>query len=141
MDSKHFLILTSVVFFSAPLWGESYTVSNNNDSGSGSLREAIIELNTTGNTATNTITIDSGLSPILLTSKLPVIQKTVTITTSGAVPQIIDGNQNRLFVANADLTLKNCNIQNGVAMGGNGISDRGSGGGGGLGAGGSICIA
>ncbi|KAG6558983.1 Autotransporter beta-domain [Candidatus Rhabdochlamydia oedothoracis] len=141
MDSKHFLILTSIIFFSAPLWGDTYTVSSEADAGPGSLRQAILDLNETGNTATNTITINSGLPPILLTSKLPVIQRTATITTSGTVPQIIDGNQNRLFVANANLTIENCNIQNGAAIGGNGISGQSSGGGGGLGAGGGVYVA
>ncbi|QYF47984.1 Autotransporter beta-domain [Candidatus Rhabdochlamydia oedothoracis] len=141
MDSKHFLILTSIIFFSAPLWGDTYTVSSEADAGPGSLRQAILDLNETGNTATNTITINSGLPPILLNSKLPVIQRTAKITTSGTVPQIIDGNQNRLFVANANLTIENCNIQNGAAIGGNGISNQGSGGGGGLGAGGGVYVA
>ncbi len=81
---------------------------------------------------------------IQLASDLPVIQKEVTITTSGNIPQIIDGNakQFRLFAAIAPLAIQNCTLENGGAVGGNGYNANAStgGGGSGLGAGGAIYI-
>ncbi|PWU14784.1 MAG: hypothetical protein C5B45_03910 [Chlamydiae bacterium] len=133
----HFIIVSS------SLCAASFTVSSNADSGVNTLRQAIIDLNSSVDLS-NTITIVAGLPEIQLASDLPVIQKEVTITTPGNIPQIIDGNTNqfRLFAATAPLTVQNCTLQNGGAIGGNGYNadtDAG-GGGGGLGAGGAIYI-
>ena len=132
-------ILHSILIF-LPLWAASFCfvmriVGRN-------LRQAILDLNSWEH---QTITINTGLSSIVLASSLPLIQKEVTITTSGATPQVIDGstNQFRLFAATAPLTVQNCTLQNGIALGGAATAGVPNywGGGGGLGAGGAIYVA
>ena len=71
-----------------------------------------------------------------ITSDLPVIKKNTVVTSTRH--QIIDGKgKYRLFATiRADLTINNCTLSNGAAIGGNAKG----GGGGGLGAGGGIYI-
>ncbi|KAG6559232.1 Autotransporter beta-domain [Candidatus Rhabdochlamydia oedothoracis] len=147
MKSIRFFVLNSLTLFSAHLWSASLTVSTSEDNGPGSLRQAILELNSAIGTS-HTITINAGLPTITLASSLPVIQKPVSIITSGGIPQVIDGNANqfRLFATTKPLTVQNCTLQNGGALGGNATTTTGgpgggAGGGGGLGAGGGIYIA
>lgn len=151
-------IYTGTIAFSALSWGGSFTVTSNNDTGPGSLRQAILDLNSSTDSS-NTITIDSGLATITLASDLPLIEKSVSITTSGATPQVIDGNakQFRLLStlsndgSSLSISIQNCTLQNGGAIGGSGAdglsggsstsnANRGAGGGGGLGAGGALFI-
>ena len=49
------------------LWAADFTVTNNADSGAGSLRQAIINPNTTGG-GNNNIIVNSGVGTITLTS-------------------------------------------------------------------------
>ncbi|HEV3270301.1 MAG TPA: autotransporter domain-containing protein [Candidatus Rhabdochlamydia sp.] len=144
-----FLIFHSVLVSSSSLWAASFTVSSNADSGIGTLRQAIIDFNTSSD-ASSTITINPGLSTILLASDLPIIEPAISsvvdlvITTSGPAPQIIDGNANqfRLLASFVQLDIQNCIFQNGGSIGGNGYNADATsgGGGGGLGAGGGIYI-
>ena len=61
-----------------PLWAADFIVSTNADSGAGSLRQAIINSNASG--GSNTITINSGVGTITLTSgDLPSIANNATI--------------------------------------------------------------
>ena len=136
-------LLSSLLFYSAHLESAAFTVTNNSDNGAGSLRAAILNLNSSGSPAGNTITINGGLSTITLLSNLPQIQNGVTISTTGPTPQIISGNNlYTLFNVAAPLILQNCTLTAGMAAGGaggNGTSNSG-GGGGGLGAGGALYI-
>ena len=144
-------LLSSLLFYSAHLESAAFNVINNNDSGSGSLRQAILDLNSSGSNTGNTITISGGLSIITLASNLPPIQKGVTILTTGGVSQQISGNNlYTLFNVAAPLILQNCTLTAGMAVGGAGANGTtttpypgvgSSGGGGGLGAGGAIYIA
>ncbi len=57
----------------------TFTVTNTNDSGSGSLRQAIIDSNSTPGNNTINFDIGSGLVQIIPTSPLPAITNTVTV--------------------------------------------------------------
>jgi hypothetical protein len=77
----------------------TFTVTNVNDSGSGSLRQAILSSNATGGMAANTINfaIGAGLQTISPKSALPTITHAVTLDATtqpgtGALPRIsLDG--------------------------------------------------
>ncbi|MGB7128523.1 MAG: hypothetical protein WBD50_05480 [Candidatus Rhabdochlamydia sp.] len=132
----------SCLVFSSSLWGASFTVNTNADGGAGSLRKAITDLNASSD-AENTITFNNRLATITLASDLPVILNPVTINGS-ITPQVIDGNgQYRLIASTNTLSINRCTLQNGAAIGQNGIDglQASGGGGGGLGAGGAIYIA
>ena len=74
-----------------PAWAVDFIVSNNADSGVGSLRQAIIDLNTTGG-ASNNIIVNSGVGTITLTSgDLQTVARNVTVV----------GNNNTLSGNNA----------------------------------------
>ena len=130
-------------FGGSSLLAATFTVTNTNDSGSGSLRWAIEQAN--ANPGSNdTITFDSGLGTISLSSGLPVIDKqggTLSIEGSGASSLTIDGGNNSraFFVHQGTVTIKDVTIANGTAQGGNGGAAQ-TGGGGGLGAGGAIFV-
>lgn len=115
------------------LYSANIPVTTNANSGAGSLRQAIIDINS-GLDDLNTINIQiPENSPISLSSDLPVIKKNTHITSS--TKQSINGNNKyRLFATiMADLKISNCTLENGAAIGGNG-------GGGGMGAGGGVYI-
>jgi len=129
-----------------------FVVTNVNDSGPGSLRQAILDANAAGAPlgvpgATQTITFNSGVGTIALQSALPLIYTNVNIVgTTGAA---IDGAGafRGLFVSGLATTgngappavavsIANLTIQNVVAQGGAG----GDVAGGGLGAGGALFV-
>lgn len=119
----------------------TFAVTTAADSGAGSLRAAIDGAN--GATGPHTITFDSGVGTIALSSALPVIKSSVTIDGSGASGgsvTIDGGGANRIFFAgdgNAiTVNLANLALENGSATGGNG----GASAGGGMGAGGALFI-
>jgi len=131
-------------FAGSPLWATEYTVNSAADDGTaGTLRWAIEQAN--ANPGSNdTITFDSGLSSISLSSGLPVIDKqggTLSIEGSGASSLTIDGGSSSraFFVHQGTVTIKDVTIANGTAQGGNGGAGH-TGGGGGLGAGGAIFV-
>ena len=71
----------------------TYVVTNTNDSGAGSLRQAILNANTTTGTDTITFSIGSGFQTISLASALPTLTGQVTLDAStqpgyGGVPLI-----------------------------------------------------
>ncbi|HLB52510.1 MAG TPA: hypothetical protein VJK48_02235, partial [Chlamydiales bacterium] len=80
-----------------------FTVTTNADSGAGSLRQAITDLNTTGG-ASNTININSGLGTITLASSLPAINKNVDVV-GPAAPQAIAASNNQVFFINSTFTV------------------------------------
>ena len=137
---SHFLFFT-IFCYSVHLTAATYIVNTPNDSGTGSLRQAILNLNATGTAVGNTITIN-GVPTITLAADLPTIQNGVAIQSSGTT--VINGsNLYRLFVASAPVTIQNCTLQNGAAIGGAATTGVGpyGGAGGGMGAGGALYIA
>lgn len=120
-----------------------FTVSNTNDSGAGSLRQAITDLNNTGTpgvpATSNTIsfTLPGPGTSISLGSDLPVITKGVTISVgSGPNPTITGNNRRAIATSQASVSMSNVSISGSRATGGAGTA----GGGGGLGAGGAIYV-
>nr|MBA3964781.1 DUF4347 domain-containing protein [Nitrospirales bacterium] len=94
----------------------TYTVTNTNDSGAGSLRQAIINANAAP--GTDTIVIPTG-TYVLTTGKLD-IDDNVIITGAGAATTIIDGNANkRVFETkgSSTVTMSGLTIQNGRESG------------------------
>ncbi|MGH6716778.1 MAG: hypothetical protein ACREDC_11380, partial [Bradyrhizobium sp.] len=114
-----------------------YVVSNNNDSGAGSLRQAIIDADNAGaplgvpNGTTPAIVFNAGVGTITLASALPLIYSNVTITGSAGAAIDGAGSFRGLFVsglattgngapASVTVSISNLAIQNVVAQGGNG---------------------
>lgn len=95
------------------------TVKTHADSGAGSLRQAIVDINQ-GSDSSNIIDLQiPNNTPIVLQSDLPLIKKNTTINSTGKQPVNGQG-QYRLFATIiADLTLTNCNLDQGAAIGGN----------------------
>ncbi|WP_342347566.1 DUF4347 domain-containing protein [uncultured Nitrospira sp.] len=90
----------------------TFTVTNTNDSGAGSLRQAIIDANAAP--GTDTIVIPTG-TYVLTTGKLE-IDDNVIITGAGAATTILDGNANeRVFETkgSSTTTMSGVTIQNG----------------------------
>jgi hypothetical protein len=127
----------AAMVLASPAWAATYTVINTNDSGAGSLRQAIIDANADTGVA-DTINFDLGsAATITLTSgQLPTITDTATegagLTIDGGSADItISGaNQYRVFeVAFVELTLRNLTVANGAnatfGEGGGGIYNRG----------------
>ncbi|MGQ9871520.1 DUF4347 domain-containing protein [Leptodesmis sp.] len=117
---------------------DTFTVTNTNDSGAGSLRQAILNANALA--GTDTITFDPnvfGSSPqtITLTSGQLIINDSVDIFEPLSSTLTVSGNNsNRVFFVNqGTVNLANFTIANGLARGGDGSS--GGGGGGGFGGG------
>ncbi|MGN6134376.1 MAG: hypothetical protein ACTHOU_07725, partial [Aureliella sp.] len=117
------------------------TVTTSADSGPGSLRDAITQVNAAGS-GTHSITIDSSVGSIAVGSFMPIISLAsgaqLTINGSGAT---VDGqSQYRpFFIENGTVTISDLTIQHGMARGGQGGTGF-SGGGGGLGAGGAVFV-
>ena len=118
-----------------------FVVSTTGDSGVGSLRQAIVDLNAAG-TGNHTISFQSGIGTVSLATDLPPIMQTAqantTIHGNGAT---IDGQSQAaiFFVAAGGVQIENLTLQNGHAVGGEGGGGR-RGGGGGLGAGGALFV-
>jgi uncharacterized protein with beta-barrel porin domain len=123
-----------------PAWAANFTVTNALNSGAGSFRQAILDLNGAG-AGTHSIAFAASLGTISLADDLPPIFGTgqnVTITGNG---NTVDGGSSHalLFVAGGTASISNLTLENGLAQGGQG--GNGSGGaGGGLGAGGALFV-
>ncbi len=140
------LLLSSLIPFS--LFSNTYIVTNNNDSGAGSLRQAILDSNTVG--GSNDININAGLGTITLASSLPIITNQATIV-GLAEPQVLNASGHRAFffyspdTTLTSITISNITIQNGNVTGGSGGAvipslAQGAGGGGGAGLGGAVFV-
>jgi uncharacterized protein with beta-barrel porin domain len=133
------VVTAGFLLTAAPVQGADYLVTNANDSGLGSLRQAILDANAAG-AGNHTITIDASVTSLTLgATPLDRIGVNVTIDGGGAT---INGNNNRIFfVAEGNVAFRNLSLSGGLAQGGNGGNTQlGGGGGGGLGAGGAIFI-
>lgn len=105
----------SLILFASPTQAVTFTVTNLNDSGAGSLRQAILDANTA--TATDDeIVFDTGLSGILLTTGGFSISGNLIINGPGANVLTISGNNTRrIFTVNQGITstISNLTIKNG----------------------------
>lgn len=120
----------------------TFTVSNTNDAGAGSLRQAILDANAAGGADTITFSLGAG-STITLANDLPQITEALTINGAAASGLTVDGaNLYRVFWAESGaITIANLGIAHGLAQGGNGgIAAGGGMGGGGGGLGGAIFV-
>jgi hypothetical protein len=110
-----------------------FPVTNTNDAGSGSLRQAILDANSNPGPDVIDATGITGTITLNPANYFLVITDDVTITGSGQANLTISGNnQTRIFwIQNGTITIQDLTLANGLAKGG-------SGGGGGMGAGGAI---
>ena len=133
MKKTRYLLLTAFLLASLfitasparPAYAATLTVTNNNDSGTGSLRQAIADSN-----PGDTIDFDDDLSgdTITLDSQLTIDKHLTIDATSLASNVIISGNDNvRVFYVNAGVTaeLKGLEIVHGQADNGGGIYNGG----------------
>ncbi|BAQ60477.1 alkaline phosphatase [Geminocystis sp. NIES-3708] len=126
----------------------SFTVTNTNDSGAGSLRQAIIDANANSGadviTFTGSIFTDSTPDTIRLSSMLPIITDDLTITGTGTNLLTLSGDANNnssndagdvriMFINQGNVTISGLTFANGRGKGGDGS-------GGGMGAGGALFI-
>ncbi|XWV24567.1 hypothetical protein QJ856_gp1224 [Tupanvirus deep ocean] len=105
----------------------TYIVTNNNDSGFGSLRQAIIDANS--NPGADTIEFDPGVTFITLTSGELLITDDLTIINNNAGTLTISGDNNsRIFNIDVDstVTLTNLIITNGSDTNGGAIYNNGT---------------
>lgn len=117
-----------------------FTVSNTNDAGTGSLRQAIIDAN--AKSGPDIILFNNGISgTISLTSTLS-ITETVSIFGPGSNNVTVSGNNSIqiLAISQGNIHIQGLSLKNGLSQGGNGQSVGTSGGGGGGGLGGAIAI-
>ena len=84
-------------------WAANFDVTNGNDSGAGSLRQAIFDSNAAG--GTNTITIAPGTT-VTLSQSLPMITTSVTVTGNG---NTLDANSagRAFFVQSGTVAISN----------------------------------
>ena len=126
------LIVTSLLmlfWLATPAQASTFTVSNFDDSGAGSLRQAITDANS--GSGSDTVVFQSGLSgTIMLNSQLPTISDTAGLTIDGESADItVSGDDSvRVFEvgSGAGLSLKNLTVAEGAGGAGAGILNRGT---------------
>lgn len=127
------LALVFVCMCALPVAAATYTVANTDDSGTGSLRQAILDANANAGADIIDATGVSGTITINPANYFLVITDDVTILGPGQANLTISGGgASRIFwIQNGTITIQDLTLANGYAKGGNG-------GGGGMGAGGAI---
>jgi len=121
-----FILLILLFIFNIPLQAATFTVTNRNDSGPGSLRQAVLDANADLAT-THTITFQSGLTgTITLVNGEIAITGRMTINGPGQNVLTISGNRtSRVFyVTSAGVTLQGLTIKEG---GNSSLNDNGGG--------------
>ena len=127
---SQFVLTFSFLLLASPLTrAANFIVSNNNDSGAGSLRAALLSAN--GNNEADTITFAAALEneTILLTSDELQISSEVTLTGFSTASLSVSGNlQRRVFELTGDavVTMNALTIRDGVSNSASGISSSGS---------------
>lgn len=127
------LALVFVCMCALPVAAATYTVANTDDSGTGSLRQAILDANANAGADIIDATGVSGTITINPANYFLVITDDVTILGPGQANLTISGGgASRIFwIQNGTITIQDLTLANGYAKGGNG-------GGGGMGAGSAI---
>jgi hypothetical protein len=119
-----------------------FTVSNTNDAGAGSLRQALLDANAAAGADVITFDLPTG-STILLASPLPPIYDDLLLAGPGAEQLTLSGNnQFRIFtILNGTVTISGLTLRDGKAQGGaGGAATAAGGGGGGAGLGGALLV-
>ncbi len=119
-----------------------FIVSSTNDSGPGTLRQALIDANAAAGADIITFNLQSG-STILLASPLPPIYDDLLLAGPGAEQLTLSGNnQFRIFtILNGTVTISGLTLRDGKAQGGvGGATTAAGGGGGGAGLGGALLV-
>lgn len=131
---KHFIrtpiLIATVYLLSAAASGATVTVSNTNDSGPGSFRQALLDASNG-----DTIIFDLASCPcaIVMTSGTFETNKDLTITGPGAELLRIDGNggnvsdpnRRRIFATSGTVTVENLTFANSFGISGGGIANAG----------------
>ncbi|HBU01114.1 MAG TPA: hypothetical protein DEB20_00850 [Acidimicrobiaceae bacterium] len=124
---------TAALIAATPAGASTFSVSNTNDSGAGSLRQAVLDAN--ANAGADTITFDPSVTgTITLTSGQIAITDTVTITGPGATALEVSGNDaSRIFdiaTSGTAVTISGLSFVDGLSPAWNGVwSDWGATGG------------
>ncbi|SDU08573.1 hypothetical protein [Halopseudomonas salegens] len=134
----------------SPAWALDFAVINSQDSGAGSLREAIIDTNNNPLSAPNRILFAPSMNgqTITLQSPLPPITTDLEVNPPGGPRVIVSGQAlhsvfhvGQASGSSISVTLRNLDIVEGRARGGNGgSSGDGGSGGGGAGLGGGVFV-
>ncbi len=145
MRSIRSLAAVGCFYFASAAEAANFTVTNTNDSGAGSLRDAIDSANAAGAGTHNINFAPAATGTIALSSPLPIIVNNVNINGPGASVLLVSGaNTTRVFFAdNGAIQISGLTVSSGNATGGAGgasILNGGGGGGGGLGAGGGLYV-
>ena len=123
------LALTFSAIGVIPAHASTFTVTNLNDSGAGSLRQAVMDANAAAGADTITFASSLGTGTITLTSMLPVITDGDGLTIDGDNRITISGNdsvQVLYVVFTGMLTLQNIIITHGSATQGGGLNSEGT---------------
>jgi hypothetical protein len=118
-----FILLILLFIFSIPLQAATFTVTNLNDSGSGSLRQAVLDANA-NLTTTHTIEFQPGLTgTITLVNGEIAITGRITINGPGQNVLAISGNKtSRVFkITSLGATIRGLTIKEGASNSGGGI--------------------
>ena len=128
----------------SPARAGTFTVTNTSNSGPGSLRQAIEDVNASVDPTNDIVFALAPSSTITWASNPPIIRNSVTIDGAGNPSLAISGgNAHRVFFVDADggtVAIRNLDIIDGRARGGDGGDGSSSPGGGGLGAGGGLFV-
>ncbi len=100
-----FISLIVLAIYSLPAGAATFTVTNLNDSGAGSLRQAILDANATVGASANTIVFQAGLSGNLSTAGNFSINGKLELNGPGADVLTLFGNKTTIFVVNSGATL------------------------------------
>lgn len=120
-------------------WAANFVVTNGNNSGTGSMRQAILDLNAAG-TGSHAITFNNGLAISLTESLPPILGTGQTVSILGGDSSVNGGSTSSLFfVVGGTVEINQLQLSSGHAVGGVGGTGVG-GGGGGLGAGGALFV-
>ena len=118
-------VVIVAVVLASPAWAATYTVTNDADSGAGSLRQAMIDANaTTGVEDTINFDLGSAATITLTSGQLPTINDGAELTIDGGSADITVSGDHKYQVFNVDfgkLALNNLTVADGGGLRGNGI--------------------
>ena len=118
-------VVIAAVVLASPAWAATYTVTNDADSGAGSLRQAMIDANaTTGVEDTINFDLGSAATITLTSGQLPTINDGAGLTIDGGSADITVSGDHKYQVFNVDfgkLALNNLTVADGGGLRGNGI--------------------